>query len=83
MKKLIVTIDNEKNTEQVKASLNSIKHITDIEDWDEALEYEDDFEISEELIKELKRRREELLNDPNAGISWDDFKKEIRKKYGF
>ena len=83
MKKLIVTIDSEKNAAQVKASLNSIKHITDIEEWDDTDKGDDDFELSPEMLAELKRRRQEMLDDPNLGMSWDDLKKEMREKYGF
>jgi len=44
---------------------------------------EEDKDDDEGLITIAKDRYEQYLKNPEAGMSWDEFKKKVYEKYGF
>lgn len=79
MRSLRVTIDNEKNLALAKDLLNAMKFVVEVKD----LQEDDDFKLSPEMLAEVKRRRQELHDKPELGLTLEELGKEIRAKYGF
>ena len=76
MKRFNITIDNARNANRMKTILQSIKFVVNVE------EIKDDFELSPELLKELDRRDKEMENDPDFGLTFNQFKKQAKARYG-
>jgi len=76
MKRFNITIDNARNANRMKTILQSIKFVVNVE------ELKDDFELSPELLKELDKRDKEMENDPNFGLTLNQFKKQAKTRYG-
>ncbi len=76
MKTLTVCVHGDKDTELLKKIIESTKFNDEIE------VYEDEDELSTEDIAELDRRLEEYERDPSKRISSEDFRKDMKQKYG-
>ncbi len=84
MRSIKVTIDNEKNLALAKDLLNAMKFVIEVEDLDENDQtVNDDFKLSPEMLAEIKRRRKELHDNPDLGLTLEELGREIRVKYGF
>jgi hypothetical protein len=79
MRSIKVTIDNEKNLALAKDILNAMKFVIEVKDLDD----DDNFQLSPEMLTEVKRRRQELHDNPESGLTLEELGKEIRAKYGF
>ena len=76
MKTFTVCVHGENDTELLKRLLESAKFSDEIET------YEDEDDLSAEDIAELDKRLSEYERDPSKRISSDDFRKEMKQKYG-
>jgi putative addiction module component (TIGR02574 family) len=50
--------------------------------WDSLASEPGNVPVREWQLEEADRRRQNLLNDPGSGISWDEMKRRIRAPYG-
>ena len=78
MTKFNITIDNARNAKRMKTILDSIKFVVEVEELKD-----DGFELSPELLAELDRRDKEMLDNPNFGLTLNQFKKQAKARYGF
>jgi putative addiction module component (TIGR02574 family) len=76
MKTFTVCVQGDNDTELLKKFLEVTKFNDEIET------YEDGDDFSSEDIAELDRRLAEYERDPTKRISSEDFRKEMKQKYG-
>lgn len=76
MKRITIHVKNDRDAELLKSVIEK----TDFEDTVEA--FEEDDEITEEELRILEERWEHYKKNPSSGTSLQDFKKEMKKKYG-
>lgn len=50
--------------------------------WDDLSRDPRHVPIHEWQLAELERRRQSLLNDPDLAITWDEFDRRLRERYG-
>ena len=50
--------------------------------WDSLACEASNVPVHEWQLEEASRRRENLLNDPGSGLSWEELKRRIRAPYG-
>jgi len=50
--------------------------------WDDLAATPSEIPVHEWQIKELARRKANLMSKPVSGLSWDDVKRNIRSRYG-
>jgi hypothetical protein len=75
MKTFTIRVENDRDAELLKKLLQT----TRFEDKIEATE-EEEFDTDE--IQMLEERWEKYIVNPSSAISLDDFKKELKEKYG-
>ncbi len=75
MKTFTIRVENDRDAELLKKLLES----THFEDRIETTEEE---ELDTEEIQMLEERWESYIRNPSSAISLDDFKKELKDKYG-
>jgi putative addiction module component (TIGR02574 family) len=49
--------------------------------WDDLASAPDGIPVHDWQKEELARRKANLLNNPASGLSWDEVKRRIRKRY--
>ena len=70
------------NTESI-FNLSPSKKLQLVEDlWDDLAAEPSNVPIHEWQIRELNRRRENLLNNPASSLAWEDIKARVRGHYG-
>ena len=50
--------------------------------WDDLAATPSDVPIHEWQMEEVARRKANLTQNPSSGLSWDEVKRRIRRKYG-
>ncbi len=50
--------------------------------WDDLASTPDAVPVHEWQKQELARRKANLANNPNSGLSWEDVKQRVRRPYG-
>jgi len=50
--------------------------------WDDLAATPSEVPVHEWQKKELARRKANLMSNPASGLSWDDVKHRVRKRYG-
>ncbi len=50
--------------------------------WDDLASTPDAVPVHEWQKQELARRKANLVNNPNSGLSWEDVKQRVRRPYG-
>ena len=65
-------------TKELKDLSRSEKLILINDLWDDVSESSDDLQLSAELKEKLDQRYESYLKNPESGVSWSDFKSQIR-----
>ncbi len=50
--------------------------------WDDLASTPEDVPVHDWQASELDRRRANLLNAPDSGLSWDEVKRRVRSRYG-
>ena len=76
MKTITVRLENDRDAELLKNILRTTK----FEDAIETSEEEDN--ITDEEVKMFNERVEEYRRNPSSATSLEDFKKEMKEKYG-
>lgn len=76
MKIITVKLESDKDAETLRKVLSETEFKDKIETFEED-------EITDGEFRMLEERWEEYLKNPSSVISLDDFKKEIKAKYGF
>ena len=49
--------------------------------WDDLAANPDDVPIHDWQLKELERRKANLMANPSSGLSWDEVKRRVRSRY--
>jgi putative addiction module component (TIGR02574 family) len=76
MKTITVSLQSDKDAEQLMDFIKSAKFEEDVET------YEDQDDFTDEDIAEFDRRMAELAKDPSKGISLEALKQEMKGRYG-
>lgn len=50
--------------------------------WDDLAATPSDVPLPDWQVKELDRRKANLMNSPASGLGWDDVKRRVRSQYG-
>lgn len=50
--------------------------------WDDIAATPETVPIHDWQVEELARRKKNLIDNPASGLSWDEVKQRIRKRYG-
>ncbi|HJT34506.1 MAG TPA: addiction module protein [Pirellulales bacterium] len=51
--------------------------------WDDLAANPSDVPVHDWQIEELERRKRKLSEDPTTAMSWDEFDRRLRERYGF
>lgn len=78
-----VTIEVKMNTDKVSVfDLTPPEKLQLVEDlWDDLAATPSEVPVYEWQKKELARRKANLMNNPGAGLSWDEVKLKARSRY--
>jgi putative addiction module component (TIGR02574 family) len=50
--------------------------------WDDLAATPEDVPVHDWQVRELERRKANLLNNPGSGLSWEEVKRRIRSRHG-
>lgn len=53
-----------------------------LELWDDLAATPENVPVHEWQIAEVERRQQKLVSDPDSAISWDEFDRRLRQRYG-
>ncbi len=76
MKTFTVRIENDKDAELLKSILSTTKFQSDVQ----TVEEDDDF--TEEEFQMLEERWEKYERNPTTAVSFEEFNKQLKEKYG-
>ena len=76
MKTFTVRIENDKDAELLKSILSTTKFQSDVQ----TVEEDDDF--TEEEFQMLEERWENYERNPTTAVSFEEFNKQLKEKYG-
>lgn len=51
--------------------------------WDDLAAHPADVPVHDWQLEELERRKQKLADDSSTAMSWDEFDRRLRERYGF